>query len=366
MKKLAVPLAVSLSLSIFSAPAFAKSTIGGIVFLNTYLDQFEDTNNSANDVDNIILANAGNSRFRVKWTNEDRVTMYQEIALKNGGLTVRHAYGKWDFSETGQVLGGQTSTPFAPLNATVAMVHNSGQGYGRTSPGRVSQMRYTYKFLNRHGAIAAALVDPNKGKNATAGGTELTRENSLPRIDVGMAYRTFNFQIFPSFFVHQMDFKNGDSLTANGISLGLKTGTGPLTFTAEFGTGQNWGNTAGSYSGSTAGNNAFATYGAAGNKEDDSDNTSFFFDVGYRFTGTETKGAMHFVFGSMTSESTGTTTSVDATSTMIGISMPIDLPYIARGFRIRPELFIFDDEDTGTNSVDTTDTIIGVQLQYTF
>jgi len=150
MKKLAVPLAIGLSLSILSAPVMAKSTIGGIVFLNTYLDQFEDSDDSANDVDNFKLANAGNSRFRVKWTNEDRVTMYQELAVRSsGGVSVRHAYGKWDFSETGQILAGQTSTPFAPLNATVAMVHNSGQGYGRTSPGRVSQMRYTYKFLNR-------------------------------------------------------------------------------------------------------------------------------------------------------------------------------------------------------------------------
>jgi len=161
-----------------------------------------------------------------------------------------------------------------------------------------------------------------------------------------------------------MDYTTGDSITASGFSLGLKTGSGPMTFTAEFGTGKNWGNTAGSYSGSVAGNRASAAY-VGGNKEDDSDNASFFIDVGYRFTGVETNGAVHFVFGEMTSESTGTT-SVDATSTMIGVSVPIDLPYIARGFRIRPELFVFDDEDNGTNTVDTTDTILGVQLQYTF
>ncbi len=365
MKKFAIPLAIGLSLGVMSTAALAKSTIGGIVFLNTYDDSRTDDITPANDTSNFILANANNSRLRIKWNNEDRVSMYYELALKNSGLGVRHAYGKWDFSETGQLLAGQTSTPFAPLNPNVAMVHNSGQGYGRVSPGRPSQMRYTYKFLNRNGAIAMALVDPNKGETAGPDGT--TREQSLPRLDVGMAYRTFNWQIFPSVFYHQLDYSNNvDSLTSSGFALGLKTGAGPVTFAAEFGAGKNWGNTSGSYSKSTAGDNASALYNASGVKGDDNDNTSYWVDIGYRFTGDETKGTIHFVYGAMTSEATFGTTKIDATSTMMGISMPIDLPYIARGLRIRPELFVFDDEDKGSNAVDKSNTIVGVQLQYTF
>jgi len=359
MKKFAIPLAAPLALGVAlgvsTAPAMAKSTIGG-----------------TNDIDNFTLANAGNSRLRIKWNNEDRVSMYYEFAIGSVNK-VRHAYGKWDFSETGQILAGATSTPFAPLNANVAMVHNSGQGYGRVSPGRPSQMRYTYKFLNRDGAIAVALVDPNKGKSTTAldaNGDETaagSREQSFPRVDIGMAYSTFNWQIFPSAFYHQVDFAGTvDSLTASGIALGFKTGTGPITFTAELGAGSNWGNTAGSYSGSTAGDRAFALYDNGGTKANDNDNTGFFVDVGYRFTGDETRGTVHFIYGAMTSEATSATRNIDATSTMIGLSVPIDLPYIARGFRIRPELFLFEDEDKGDAAVDRSNLIAGVQLQYTF
>ncbi len=358
MKKLAVPLAIGLSLGLSSAPVMAKSTIGGIVFLNTFTDDATD---------NLTLANAGNSRLRIKWNNEDRVSMYYEFAIKGSGNSVRHAYGKWDFSETGQILAGATSTPFAPLNPSVAMVHNSGQGYGSVSPSRPSQIRYTYKFLNRHGAAAIALVDPNSGSSPQDGnGDSVAREQSMPRIDIGMAYRTFNWQIFPSIFYHKIDFANGvDSLTANGMSIGFKTGTGPVTLTGEFGSGANWGNTKMSISGSTAGNNAAALYNGA-SKVDDNENTGYWFDVGYRFTGDETRGTVHLIYGAMTSEANGGGTSIDAESTMIGISMPIDLPYIARGLRIRPEIFKFEDKDTGTTSVDKSNTIIGAQLQYTF
>jgi len=360
MKQLAVPLAIGLSLSVLSAPDNSSQ---------------EDNLNPANDLSRLTLANAGNSRLRIKWNNEDRVSMYYELALKDSGLTVRHAYGKWDFSETGQILAGQTTTPFAPLNANVAMVNNSGEGYGRVSPGRQSQIRYTYKFLNRDGAIAVALVNPNKGDIPTVDDDNdpntdevaLTREQSLPRLDVGMAYSKFNWQIFPSFFYHEVEFAGGaESITSNGIAFGFRTAAGPVTFEAEMGAGKNWGNTAGSYgNNSVAGARSAALYNG-GVVGDDNDNTAYYLDVGYRFTGDETKGVIHFVYGAMTSESSFGATTIDAMSTMYGISMPIDLPYVARGFRIRPELFVFEDEDTGTNAVDKSDTIVGVQLQYTF
>lgn len=66
---------------------------------------------------------------------------------------------------------------------------------------------------------------------------------------------------------------------------------------------------------------------------------------------------------------------------MLGISAPIDLPWIARGFRIRPEIFYFDNgSDNVISFADASNpairnvieidsgsrTIIGVQLQYTF
>ncbi len=364
MKTISIPLAVGLLLSLSSAQVMAKSTIGGIVFLNTYLDSKVDKVTAANDTFNLNLSKANNSRLRIKWNNEDNVSMYYEIALKSSALTVRHAYGKWDFSETGQLLAGDTSTPFAPLNPSVAMVHNSGQGYGRVSPGRPSQIRYTYKFLNRNGAIAVAMVDPNKG--STAGPTGTSREQSVPRLDIGMAYRTFNWQIFPSLFYHKIDYSNSvTTVTSTGVALGVKLGAGPLIIAAEYGSGKNWGNTSGSYSGSTAGDNASALYNV-GVKTSDNNNTGYWIDLGFRFTGNESKGVVHFVYGAMSSQASSTTTNINATSSMFGISVPIDLPYVARGLRIRPEIFVFNNKDSGTTKVDETNTIVGLQLQFTF
>jgi len=354
MKKFAVPIAIGLSLVMSSALVMAKSTIGGIVFLNTYTDDATD---------NLTLANAGNSRLRIKWSNEDNVSMYYEFAIKGGGNSVRHAYGKWDFSETGQILAGATSTPFAPLNPSVAMVNNSGDGYGNVNPGRPSQIRYTYKFLNRNGALAFALVDPNAG-GELAGETGI-RESPLPRLDIGMAYKTFNWQIFPCLYIHKQEFAGGyDSLTSGAFALGFKTARGPITLSGEIGSGQNWGNTKMSLSGSTnstAGAQSFALYTGT-SKTDDVDNMGYWLDAGYRFTAGETKGTVHLIYGSMSSEAG---TSIDSESRMLGISVPIDLPYIARGFRIRPEFFTFTDKDNVANT-DNDRTIAGVQLQFTF
>ena len=184
----------------------------------------------------------------------------------------------------------------------------------------------------------------------------------MPRLDVGMAYKTFNWQIFPSVFVHSQDYTGGDNLASYGYSLGAKTAKGAFTFTAEIGGGRNWGNTRMSLSGSEAGNNSGAIYDAGGNRIEDNDSLGYWIDAGYRFTGENTKGSVHFVYGSLSSEAGGLR---DLESTMVGISAPIDLPWIARGFRIRPEIFRFEDKDTLTGTT-RTNTIVGVQLQYTF
>ena len=367
MKKLTnlvTPIAATIALALTSSATQAKSTIGGIVFTNYYIQQLEDANGDT--ITNSILDVANNSRFRIRWDNEDDVGMYIEMSLRDEDKdTLRHAYGKWDISEQHQLLVGQTSTPFAPLNPNVAMVNNSGQGYGSVSPSRPSQIRYTYKFLNRQGALAVALVDPNKGEKATdINHNEMAgqRENSMPRLDIGMAYKTFNWQIFPSVFVHSQDYSAGDNLSAYGYSLGAKTAWNNITFTGEIGGGRNWGNTKMSLSGSDAGDNAAAIYDATGTKIEDNDNQGYWFDIGYRFTGTETKGSVHFVYGSLASEAGNLR---DKESTMMGISMPIDLPWIARGFRVRPELFRFEDKDNLAGT-ETSETILGVQLQYTF
>jgi len=376
-------LSATLVLLGISNTVLAKSTIGGIVFTNAYVERIDDGNESFNRT-TIDLAN--NSRLRIRWTNEDNVGMYIESGIGDS-VRLRHAYGTWDISDRWQILAGQTSTPFAPLEPQVAMVNNSGQSVGSVSPGRQSQVRFTYKFPNRRGAFAFAFLDPNTGETLSVDDTDIGEKSSiLPRIDIGAAYNAFNWQIFPGAFIHQQEYDRlnvddvDDSLTIWGASLGARRGFGPFVLAAEFGVGQNWGNTQMSQSGSPAGDNAGAiVYDNNGNLSiADSDNQNFWIDLGYRFNSKQTQGSIHLVVGQSNSEVDNL--GDDYSSSMIGISAPIDLPWIARGFRIRPELFLFDYGDDNTTSfadpatgerflveLDSgSQTIVGVQLQYTF
>lgn len=374
-------LAVStLVLLTISQMALAKSTIGGIVFSNSF---WNDTDGGANgDATKFVNELATNSRLRIRWSNEDNVGMYAEFAIRGDGNRVRHAYGTWDINETWQLLAGQTTTPFSPLNPNVAMVNNSGQSVGNTNPSRQSQIRLTRKFLNRKGALAISFSDPNGGaelNDAVTGGVLGTRETDVPRIDIGAAIRSFNWQVFPSVFFAEQSYTNlatigsEDSVSSWGASLGLRRGFGPVVLAVEYGVGQNWGNTRMSLSGSPAGNNAGAfTFIQNGvSAIADTDNSGGWVDLGVRFAKGETKGSVHLVAGELNSEVDQL--GGDYSSSMIGISAPIDLPWIARGLRIRPELFVFDNGNnkvpttSGTESVDNGKrTIAGVQLQFTF
>ena len=126
---------------------YAKSTIGGIIFTNTYISdtslETQDDPTAVRNKHQVSKFNVkvpNNSRLRVRWDNEDKVGMYLEVGYgADSNLKVRHAYGKWDSSIQWQILSGITSTPFAPLNPQVAMVHNSGDGFGNANPSRQSQ-----------------------------------------------------------------------------------------------------------------------------------------------------------------------------------------------------------------------------------
>lgn len=374
MKTAITPVAAGLAAALLSGAAFAKSTIGGVVFVNSYGDNTNDGNGVEVSSSEVELAN--NSRIRVRWDNEDDVGMYIEGGIADE-IKVRHAYGTWDIDEKWQILAGKTSTPFAPLNPEVAMVHNSGQSVGSVSPGRQFQVRLTRKFLNRRGALAVALVDPDVGTELTLPDTEETlgiQDSNLPRIDIGAAYRTFGWQLFPSAFYYKRSYAESpaeaeNEVTTFGYSLGLRTGTGPFTVAAEVGVGQNWGSTGSSLSGSPAGDNSAARTFMNDGRIDiaDADNTGFWTDFGYRFTAGEWQGSVHLLYGEQTSKFDDLDD--DFHSTMVGISIPLDLPWIARGLRIRPEIFHFDYSDNtmaGEKRDKGSRTIAGVQMQYTF
>ena len=293
--------------------SFAKSTIGGIIFTNSFYES-NDIGNTTLDRTVVDLAN--NSRLRVRWTNEDNVGMYIETGMGDS-VAIRHAFGTWDINEQWQILAGQTSTPFAPLNPDVAMVNNSGQSVGNVFPGRQSQVRFTYRLQNRKGAFAFAFLDPNTGDtlvdNTNTQNNFRTpigiKSSVFPRIDVGGAYRTFNWQLFPGAFVHHQTYDQvssnvvDDKLTIWGASLGLRRGFGSWVIAAEYGIGENWGNTEMSQRGSPAGNNAGAIVFANSNGSlgiADSTNQNYWIDLGYRFTAGQSQGIIHFIAGQST------------------------------------------------------------------
>ncbi|MCF6330633.1 MAG: hypothetical protein L3I99_03710 [Sulfurimonas sp.] len=347
----------------------ARSTVGGIVFLNTYISDTDD-DTKTNKITKFNVKVPNNSRLRIRWDNEDSVGMYLEAGFGSGNeLKVRHAYGKWDIDERWQILIGHTSTPFAPLNPQVSMVHNSGDGFGNPNPSRQSQFRLTYKLLNRQGAVSIAILDPNSGENYdtnSTSGIELERESTMPRIDIGAVYKTFDLQIFPSAFYTKSSFENTlDSVSVWGASLGLRTASEKFTFALEGAVGENWGNTKMSDTSSVAGNSRTAAI-RNGNELIDNKVTKGWVDVGYRFAGDTFKGEFHVVAGYDKTKSSDDAVQQEFENTMYGISVPIDLPWIARGFRIRPEYFVFNEKDKVNNNSDRKETIIGVQVQVTF
>lgn len=364
-KKYLIAILVFISIGIGSLEA--KSTIGGIIFTNTYYSVIKD-DTQRNNITKLNVIVPTNSRLRVRWDNEDNVGMYLESGFGSGTtLKIRHAYGKWNINEQWQILVGHTSTPFAPLNPQVSMVHNSGDGFGNSNPSRHSQVRFTYKLLNNQGAISMAILDPNLGEEYDDNLTtrNLQKESSIPRIDIGAVYKTFNFQIFPSAFYTQTSFEDTlSSVNSWGVSLGVRTAFNALTFSAEVAKGQNWGNTKMSDVNSVNATNRTSAF-RQGNKLLDNDVQKAWVDIGVRFAGNTLKGEFHMIAGYDHTKVVGGNIQ-EFENTMYGVSVPIDMPWIARGFRLRPEIFEFSELDKINNDLNRKETIAGIQVQVTF
>lgn len=418
MSKYALPTVVGLLTVTLASPAPASSTFGGIVFTDVYNMKKTAANNSGG-VTNGSSADADSStatrvelpnitRIRASWSNEDDVGMYVELGLGGNsgttGVSTRHAYGTYRFTDRWQILAGHSSSPFSPLfpnqlignsasgsasgNAGFGSIattdriggnHNVGKGYGELDSGRSPQVRFTYAFPNQRGAVAIAILDANSGGStvspSASTSTTPARDSSLPRIDIGGAFNLYDVRVFPG-LSYQKSTYNGvsagsdDSVTTWAASFGLQTGKGPFEISAEINHGRNWRN-----AGYSLGNSAAAlgsgAYTYAGNTRiGDTDSTSYWVDLGWRITTANTQSVIHLVYGAMRSKSADPASlDFNHKSTMLGVSWPIDLPWIARGFTIRPEIFTYDEGKSrqGSSTVDYgKETIVGVQLQFTF
>lgn len=410
-----------LLLVLLALPAAASSTLGGIVFVDTFYVRKDAANNSggiasgsAVDADSYAATRIevpNNTRIRASWSNEDAVGMYIELGLGGGnsgtGVNLRHAYGTYQFTDRWQMLLGHSTSPFSPLspnqqvasssaasvsaspnvfnggNSTVGGGHDSGRGYGEFDAARNPQLRLTYSFPSQRGAIAVALMD------ATSGGTAISpaagaapantqqRDSKFPRIDIGAAYNLYDVRLFPGVTFQKTTYNNvaagsDDAVSTWVASFGLQSGKGPFLISAEVNYGQNW--RQGSYSlgrsAATLGSGAYTYAGATsiGN----TDSLGYWIDLGWRLTIANTQSELHLVYGAMTSEAADPTTAAldfNHQSRMLGLSWPIDMPWVARGFRVRPEVFLYDEGRSTVAGVEYdfgTEVVAGLQFQYTF
>jgi len=404
MKKLFIVGIAALLLVVFTVPAMAKVKMGGIVFTDFYyLDRDREnsqawgTGNDPYQVTTIQLPNI--TRLYGRWTNEDNVGMFIEFGIgqtsgavdlnSSSGVTLRHAYGRWDVTPNFQIMAGKSTTPFSPLNPSQLLGTRSGSvniigvGYGNYYSGRFAQVRGTFKF-GKVGRAILTLVDPNGGQRFNnaflnyfpieAAGAQLSVDyqtnTKLPRIEVAVPLYFGPVSIYPGILYQNrtIDVINpafsryDDSLDTFAGTLGVKGGFGPFGFAAEGNWGQNMGNTRGLIGTSAPAAIAAALPNPQG-QINDATTYGYWFDAWYKI------GAVtpHVMFGQLNSSVDFNFQELSATSTMWGFSVPIDL---AKGFRIRPELMWYDDGEIQVGGQDLQDfgsyAIYGVQFQITF
>ncbi len=389
MKKLFVLGIAALLLVAFSVPVMAEVKIGGIIFTDFYYISrskesgavYENTNGKQS-YSNTRIQVPNITRLYGRWTNEDNVGMYIEFGIGHAGanessVDLRHAYGWWDVSPMFQIMAGQSTTPFSPLNPSQLLGTRSGSvniigaGYGEFYSGRFPQVRATFNFGKMFG-IALAVVDPNGGARFASSGVpaDIQTNTMLPRFDLGAHVNLGPVKIYPSVMWQQRTFDKDASVWPAGMddnvitwagSLGVKFGMGPFMLEAEGQYGKNWGNTRCLIGGNpVAKNSGITTYNGI---LDDTANFGYWVDLAFKLG----PATPHLIFGQMGAN--GDKNPLGYRSMMYGVSVPITM---AKGFTVRPEVMWYNDGDNNTpngggQAVDNgTYGIYGVQFQITF
>ena len=406
MKKLFIVGIAALLLVVFTVPAMAKVKMGGIVFTDFfYLDRDSDNAfyftgyNDPYQVTTIQVPNI--TRLYGRWTNEDNVGMFIELGLgqsasgidsaTSNAVVLRHAYGWWDVTPQFQIMAGKSTTPFAPLNPSQMLGTRGGSaniiglGYGNFYSGRFAQVRGTFKF-GKIGRVALAIVDPNGSQRMHAAfgnffpydqwAIPYQNNTKLPRFDISVPLYFGPVSIYPGFLYQQRNVDTNQATYDNSITtyigtLGVKAGFGGFGIQAEGNWGQNWANTRTLIGLSGPTYIANAQLNPDTGNINDATSYSFWIDLSYKI-GPVTP---HVMYGQMKTDNDiyfgkqgqGAQYSVNSKSSMVGVSVPIDL---AKGFRVRPELMWYDDGEAQVSGTDTQKfgkyAIYGVQFQITF
>lgn len=365
MKKSLIVLFTFLILVVFIIPVTAEVKIGGIIFTDFYYLNRDKENakdwglgngTTSYNVTKIQVPNI--TRLYAKWTDEDNVGMYIEFGIGQNskrsndsinGVELRHAYGWWDINSNLRLIAGKTTTPLSPLNPSQLLGTRSGSdniigtGFGNLYSCRVAQVRGTYK-VNKNIRVALALVDPNGVADVVYDKGPWDWEDKystkIPRIDIGVPIYLDWINLYPSAMWQErrVDIPElaGQKITTLITSLGLKTGYGPLIFSAEGNWGKNWGNTF-SYMGYTY-PGMFSSAGYENGTVKDTYTYSYWLDLGYKL-GIATP---HIMYGEMATKYSYLNLDIESKSNFFGFSCPVQL---AKGFSIRPEIMFYDEGD---------------------
>lgn len=391
MKKLFIIGFAALLLVAFTAPAMAKVKIGGIVFVDAYyLDRNKKNDRTvlapgqvqhAFSATKIQVPNI--TRLYGRWTNEDNVGMYIELGLgetatstSGTNVSLRHAYGWWDISPAFQLMAGHSTTPFSPLNPSQLLGTRSGTlniigvGYGEFYSGRYVQVRGTWKF-GKVARLEIAALDPNAAGNPNVPKHPeypgITPNTKLPRFDISLPLTFGPVKLYPSAFFNYKTLEGtaagaDDDLYSWGASLGFRFGAGPFSLSAEGQAGRNWANSQGLVGNSPSASAMGASISPTGSIQD-AKCYGGWIDAAFKLG----PATPHVIYGYQNGQGSGTD-KTNASTQMIGVSVPIDL---AKGFRLRPEVMFYFDGTNNKNSAgegvnNGAYAIYGVQFQITF
>lgn len=237
-------------------------TYGGFIKADTMWTEYSDTDRAAASVgddflvpslvpvgngsgggDALFDAHAKNSRFWLKTVTETsvgNVTSYFEMDFNSGAderITnqasngLRHAFLKWDYSDTGSLLAGQTWSTFFNTGALPEAVDFIGPTAG-TLFNRQYQVRWTRK-VGEGGSFMLAVENPSSGLNEVTPGSQLgmnvdassNNYDDNERPDIVLRYNGkaggLDYSIAGISREVAYDLGNGLSDSANGFALSL-------------------------------------------------------------------------------------------------------------------------------------------------
>ncbi|MBN1381192.1 MAG: hypothetical protein JXA41_05930 [Deltaproteobacteria bacterium] len=341
------------------------------------------------------------------FNDEDKVGFYiaPNIDGENYNLGVLYAYGFWNVTPDFRIQTGRGTTLFSDLEPDTTMGCNVGAeafstinkmygvGYGNYFSGYTTYFQVAYR-LGDMGHVKVGIVDPRAtssddaknviGISSNSKTVAIDPSTKIPRLELAVPVHFGGVSLHPSVFWQKQTFNNvqaghDDSVTSYGVSLGVKADFKPIFFKAEVNYGENWGNTKDQTY--TLKEPDYATFGSqvssakadTSGKIQNSEALGWWLQAGIRLG----KAEPSIIIGRQEFSREYDNLKDEMKTMMYGITCPID---ITPGFKIRPEIMIYDNGDSnkiavkGTSTIPTTnyeydfgkELLAGIQFEFTF